>query len=77
MNFSSIISFLTIYKPINHIFLVIEKRKFSIHKDSSTQLIVEFHNYNFKVNKLYGKHQYISAHELNAYLHIAGIVFYL
>ena len=31
--------------PINHIFLVIEKRKFSIHKDSSTQLIVEFHNY--------------------------------
>ena len=30
--------------PINHIFLIIEKRKFSIHKDSSTKLVIEFHN---------------------------------
>jgi len=30
--------------PTNHIFLIIEKRKFSIHKDSSTQLVIEFHN---------------------------------
>ena len=30
--------------PINHIFLTIEKRKFSIHKDSPTKLVIEFHN---------------------------------
>lgn len=30
--------------PTNHIFLIIEKRKFSIHKDSTTKLVIEFHN---------------------------------
>ena len=30
--------------PVNHIFVIIEKRKFSIHKDSSTKLVIEFHN---------------------------------
>ena len=30
--------------PIDHIFLIIEKKKFSIHKNSSTHLIIEYHN---------------------------------
>ena len=30
--------------PVDHIFITIEKRNFSIHKDSSTKLVIEFHN---------------------------------
>ena len=30
--------------PIDHIFLIIEKKKFSINKNSSTHLIIEYHN---------------------------------
>lgn len=34
--------------PIDHIFTIIEKKKFSIHKKSSTHFIIEYHNNKIK-----------------------------